>query len=91
MPLIYWMKEKDQEDPLIMFPGSTYDNAVVLSDGTLKIGSANVANRGHYACVVVNEVGSAMARSHLLVYDGSNEYGAGFKLSDNDIFQVRIS
>ena len=87
MPLVYWMKEKDQDEPLIMYPGLTYDNAIVLSDGTLKIGSANVENSGQYACVVVNEVGSAIARSHLLIYDGSSEYGAGFKLSDNDIFQ----
>ena len=87
MPLVYWMKEKDQAEPEIMFPGSSYANEVVLSDGTLKIGSASVGNSGHYACVVVNEVGSAMARSHLLIYEGSNEYGSGFKLSDNDIFQ----
>ena len=83
MPLIYWMKEKDQEEPQIMFPGSTYDNAAILSDGTLKIGSTNVDNTGYYACVVVNEVGSAMARSHLLIYDGSSA-----KMSaDTDIFQ----
>ena len=83
MPLIYWMKEKDQEEPQIMFPGSTYENTAILSDGTLKIGSTNVENTGHYACVVVNEVGSAMARSHLFIYDGSSA-----KLSpDTDIFQ----
>jgi hypothetical protein len=70
-----------------MYPGSTYDNVAVLSDGTLKIGASEVDNSGQYACVVVNEVGSAMARSHLLIYDGSSEYGSGFRLSDNDIFQ----
>ena len=88
MPLVYWTKERDQDEPLVLFPGSSYDNVVILSDGTLKIGSTSVENTGHYACVVVNEVGSAIARSHLLIYDGTSDHATGFNLSDEaDIYQ----
>ena len=36
---------------------------------SLVIESTNVENSGHFTCSVANEVGSAIARSHLLVYD----------------------
>lgn len=61
--MIYWTKEFDNnDDPMTMFPGMSYGNIVILSDGTLKIGSVVPDNTGHYSCVVINEVGSAMAR-----------------------------
>jgi len=62
LPLIYWSKESDDEEPQIMFPGSTYKNVEILSDGTLRIPSSETDNTGHYSCTVVNEAGSAMAR-----------------------------
>ena len=86
MPLVYWTKEQDHEEAQIMYPGSSYDNVVILSDGTLKIVNSDVDNTGHYACVVINEVGSAMARSHLLIYDSKSDHAQGFAISETDIY-----
>jgi hypothetical protein len=83
LPLIYWSKEIDDDEPLVMFPGFSYKNVDILSDGTLRIPSAEMENTGHYSCTVVNEAGSAMARSHLLVYDQM----FGYKSIEADIYQ----
>lgn len=45
------------------------ENVYVTSDGSLKIKELSKENTGHYTCSVVNDVGAAMARSHLLIYD----------------------
>ena len=41
----------------------------VASDGALKIEDPSLENSGHYACSALNDVGSAIARSHLVIYD----------------------
>ena len=41
----------------------------VASDNALKIEEPSFANSGHYSCSALNEVGSALARSHLVIYD----------------------
>jgi hypothetical protein len=69
-PLFYWSKENNNDIP--MFPGNTYGDVTVTKDGSLVIESSDVENTGHYTCSVANEVGSAITRSHLLVYDPSD-------------------
>lgn len=68
-----------------MFPGGKYSFgsesgtsriSVSEEDGALIIDRPEVGDSGHYTCSVVNQVGSAIARSHLLVYDES-DFGVG--------------
>ena len=67
-PVVYWAREGDDAAEFVM-PGMRRNNMYVTSDGALKIETPSVENSGHYACAAVNEVGSAMARSHLVVFD----------------------
>ena len=69
-PLFYWSKESNND--IAMFPGNTYGDVSVTKDGSLVISSTSVEHTGHYTCSVANEVGSAITRSHLLVYDPSD-------------------
>ena len=39
------------------------------SDNALKIEDPSLENSGHYSCSALNDVGSALARSHLVIYD----------------------
>ena len=41
----------------------------VASDNALKIEDPSLDNSGHYSCSALNDVGSALARSHLVIYD----------------------
>ena len=41
----------------------------VASDNALKIEDPSLENSGHYSCSALNDVGSALARSHLVIYD----------------------
>ena len=67
VPLFYWSKEGHNDRA--MFPGNSYDDITITKDGSLVIESTEVEQSGHYTCSVANEVGSAIARSHVLVYD----------------------
>ena len=67
-PIVYWAREGDDAAEFIM-PGMRRNNMYVTSDGALKIESPEVGDSGHYACAAVNEVGSAIARSHLVVFN----------------------
>ena len=65
-PTIFWSLE--QQDGLIM-PGVRKGNMYMTQDGSLKIETPGVENSGHYVCTAINAVGSALARSHVVVYD----------------------
>ncbi len=67
-PAVYWTLEQDESLSMVM-PGTRLQNMYVASDGALKIEEPGMENSGHYACSALNEVGSAMARSHLVIYD----------------------
>ncbi|XP_023348547.1 roundabout homolog 1, partial [Eurytemora carolleeae] len=67
-PTIFWSKEEDNG---VLFPGLKDGNVYVTADGSLKIKQAVVENTGRFVCTAVNEVGAAMAQSHVLVYDSS--------------------
>ena len=71
-PSVFWISEKD-EDHIIM-PGARSNNMYVTSDGSLKIEDPSVEDSGHYVCTALNIVGSALARSHLVVFD-NREFG----------------
>ena len=80
-PTIFWGKEGVQS---VLFPGMKAGNVYVTADGSLKIKDPIVENSGRYTCSVVNDVGAAMARSHLLVYDPS-EFGLKEKISESHL------
>lgn len=67
-PAVYWTHESDSELTMIM-PGTRHKNMYVASDNALKIEDPSLENSGHYSCSALNGVGSALARSHLLIYD----------------------
>ena len=67
-PAVYWTHETDSEMVMIM-PGTRHKNMYVASDNALKIEDPSFKNSGHYSCSALNEVGSALARSHLVIYD----------------------
>ena len=69
-PLIYWTKENNNDKA--MFPGNKYGDIKISEEGSLIIPSTVVEHGGHYTCSVANEVGSAITRSHVLVYDPSD-------------------
>ena len=69
-PVVYWLLEASESNEMKMImPGTRSDNMYVNSEGTLKIEEPGVDNTGHYVCTALNIVGSALARSHLVVYD----------------------
>ena len=63
-PNIFWGKEGVFS---VLFPGMSVANVHVTGDGCLKIREPDLENSGRYTCNVVNDVGAAMATSHLLV------------------------
>ena len=67
-PAVYWTHESDSELTMIM-PGTRHKNMYVASDNALKIEDPSLENSGHYSCSALNGVGSALARSHLVIYD----------------------
>ena len=67
-PSVYWTHETDTDMVMIM-PGTRHKNMYVASDNALKIEEPSFGNSGHYSCSALNEVGSALARSHLVIYD----------------------
>merc|ERR1719228_3026781 len=80
-PTVFWGKEGVQS---VLFPGMKEGNVYVTADGSLKIKDPIVENSGHYACSVVNDLGAAMARSHLLVYDPT-EFKPRRKMSESHL------
>jgi hypothetical protein len=70
-PALYWTHELDTELAMIM-PGTRHKNMYVASDGGLKIEDPSLQNSGHYTCSALNDVGSAIARSHLVIYDSED-------------------
>lgn len=67
-PAVYWTQESADEINMIM-PGTRHKNMYVASDNALKIEDPSLENSGHYSCSALNDVGSALARSHLVIYD----------------------
>ena len=53
----------------MIMPGTRHKNMYVASDNALKIEEPSLENSGHYSCSALNDVGSALARSHLVIYD----------------------
>lgn len=75
VPLAFWIKEEKGQQQVVMYPGSSYDaegGLQVSEDGSLFIVSAQVQDSGYYTCTTLNEVGSAVARTHVLVYDSQD-------------------
>ena len=67
-PAVYWTRESGDTSVMIM-PGTRHGNMYVASDNALKIEEPSLKNSGHYSCSALNDVGSALARSHLVIYD----------------------
>ena len=68
-PSLFWTVEKPgREGNEMILPGMRLDNMYVTSEGALKIEEPRVENSGHYVCTAMNVVGSALARSHLVIY-----------------------
>ena len=65
-PTVFWSKEGSDE---AMYPGGSK----VDQFGTLTLGPLSADDSGHYTCVSVNEVGSAIARSRLTVVGSKGE------------------
>uniref|UniRef100_A0A0K2V5X8 Roundabout homolog 2like [Nasonia vitripennis] n=1 Tax=Lepeophtheirus salmonis TaxID=72036 RepID=A0A0K2V5X8_LEPSM len=68
-PFVYWSREADAEAGLLILPGEDKHGIIVKVDGTLYIENPQTMHSGHYTCTAVNDAGSAIARSHVLVYD----------------------
>ena len=68
-PSVYWTHEKSDTDMVMIMPGTRHKNMYVASDNALKIEEPSFGNSGHYSCSALNEVGSTLARSHLVIYD----------------------
>ena len=77
-PNIFWGKEGVFS---VLFPGMSVANVHVTGDGCLKIREPDLENSGRYTCNVVNDVGAAMATSHLVVSRDNS--------SQLNIYQVR--
>ena len=75
-PLLFWTKEGDTHK--VLYPGHNQGSVQVSEEGSLFLVSATENDTGFYTCTVINDVGSAIARSHVLVYDPKD-----FKTSDN--------
>lgn len=79
-PLVYWIKEDGSSDEIYFSANSNTDNGLysnsgdikVNGDGSLEIINPQVSHSGHYTCSSTNEVGSAIARANLVVYDFDN-------------------
>ena len=84
-PVSFWSKEGGAIEE-VLFPGESLASGVrVDADGSLVMESPRVEDTGHYTCTVVNEVGSAIARSHLLVYDPNDfKYGSQSGVEDHN-------
>ena len=68
LPLIYWTKEEALGGTSsVLYPGTKTRNVRVNLDGSLQIDYPRVSDSGHYSCSTINEVGSSIARSHLMV------------------------
>jgi len=71
-PLLFWTREDHSNEVREAMPvtaGSAIERLAVNKKGTLSITRPEPADSGLYACFAVNEAGSAVARSRLLVYD----------------------
>eukprot|EP00094_Tigriopus_californicus_P011303 TCALIF_10910-PA protein Name:"Similar to ROBO2 Roundabout homolog 2 (Homo sapiens)" AED:0.22 eAED:0.24 QI:0/0.2/0/1/0.4/0.5/6/0/1001 len=76
-PLVYWVKEDGSADEIYFSTNLNPANGLysnsgdirVNGDGSLEIINPQVSHSGHYTCSSTNEVGSAIARANLLVYD----------------------
>ena len=97
-PLLFWSKEGSDE---VLYPGHSYNAGIiqVSEEGSLFIVSAQEEDTGHYTCTVVNSVGSAVTRSHILVYDpqdmkrGQNNPNLAHyhNLADLDLTEARLA
>lgn len=67
-PAVYWTYESITESVMIM-PGKRHGNMYVASDHALKIEDPSLENSGHYSCSALNDVGSTLARSHVVIYN----------------------
>ena len=83
-PVSFWAKEGGAIEE-VLFPGEASGGLSVNHDGSLVIEHTTLENSGHYTCTVVNEVGSTMARSHLVVYDPSDFKYGGVNSLDTDL------
>ena len=96
-PLLFWSKEgQDSSETLVLYPGYNAGNIQVSEDGSLFLVSATEDDTGHYTCSVINEVGSAIARSHVLVYDpkdfsSSDNLAQYHHLQDLDLTEARLA
>lgn len=61
-PTSFWVREGQRT---LIHPLSTDSGALFLSNPSLEDG-------GHFACIALNEVGSAMTRAQVIVYDPNN-------------------
>ena len=70
-PAVYWTHETSEGigESVMIMPGTRHKNMYVASDNALKIEDPSLENSGHYSCSALNDVGSALARSHLVIYD----------------------
>ena len=70
-PAVYWTHETSggTSESVMIMPGTRHKNMYVASDNALKIEDPSLENSGHYSCSALNDVGSALARSHLVIYD----------------------
>ena len=71
-PAVYWTHENAEKEMVMIMPGTRHKNMYVASDNALKIEEPSFENSGHYSCSALNDVGSALARSHLVIYDPSD-------------------
>lgn len=92
-PILFWSKEGVNSE--IMYPGHSYGSDIQVSeDGTLYFVSVDDSHTGHYTCTVINEVGSSVVRSHILVYDPKNlknEMAQFHQLQDLDLTEARLA
>lgn len=88
-PTIFWSLE--QQEGLIM-PGVRKGNMYMAQDGSLKIETPSVENSGQYVCTAINSVGSALARSHVVVYDPNDfNYNSSSAKNHETIYKDQTS
>ena len=86
-PAVYWTFESADELSMIM-PGTRHQSMYVAGDNALKIETPTLANSGHYSCSALNDVGSTIARSHLVIYDPSDLETGKINQSHTDLYEL---
>ena len=76
-------------------PGMRQKNMYMASDGSLKIEGPETGDSGHYVCSALNSVGSALARSQLIVRKGhlapTGDEENGSSAADIETEEVRLA